>query len=47
MPMPMNTEATDDDATVRFVKSRSGMSASSPMARSKRKNATRPTRPMA
>jgi len=45
--MPMKTEATDDDATVRLVNRRSGMSASSPMARSKRKKATRPARPMA
>ena len=47
MPMPMKTEATEDDATVRFLKRRSGMSASSPMARSMRKNATSPARPMA
>ncbi len=47
MPMPMKTEAIDDEATVRLVNRRSGMSASSPMARSKRKNAIMPAAPMA
>ena len=43
---PMKIDAMEDDATVRLVKRRSGMMASSRIERSIRKNATTPTKPI-